>query len=441
MSPLDCETCDSLLIDLVERELDEARAAEVRAHADGCESCGRALVRLEGGRRAARELVRAEPPRLDAVMAAARAHAAEVRAAAATDGDPGREAPALGGPARAPETPWLDSVVRWLGSWATRPQVAMAALLVLMIGIGVFNLPQFRARDGASTDGALVEPDVRAELGPSALDPAAPLQLDVDPRTQRVALGTGEHVEDEDPSRDVRPTTTIAAPPDSPAAPPPSALAHAPARAETPASEVAQDTTAPEALAVTDVAPSDGIGRVEDGPLPELAAGTEQTAVVLAPPTPGAPAPSAGLGSTHRAPTTPRTAPSSDEVEPPSASPVGMLPAAIHRQARSLASGGHCDQAVPRYRTLLAEHPDYADAPVAMMELAECDRRLGRLDEADRWLARAEAFPSVSADARRARTRIAVEQRAVDRASSPSAAPSSTSERATAAPPDTASAY
>ena len=67
---LDCEGCEALLIDLVERELDETRAAEVRAHAGGCEACGLSLARLEGGRRAARELVRAEPPRLDAVMAA-----------------------------------------------------------------------------------------------------------------------------------------------------------------------------------------------------------------------------------------------------------------------------------------------------------------------------------------------------------------------------------
>lgn len=434
---LDCEACDALLIDLVERELDETRSAEVRAHAESCESCGRSLARLETGRRAARELVRAEPPRLDAVMAAARARAAEIRAAAVaeqarTESVPTPEAPTT--PTQKEES-WIDTALRWLGTWATRPQVAMAALLVLMVGIGVFNLPQFRSREGGDSDGALVEPDVRAEAAPSALDPADPLDLAVDPRTQRVALGGADHAEETtDLAHDERPTTTIATL-EEPSAERQGATTTHEAEHEAPAE---LDSLAQE-LAVADIAPSDGVGRVEDGPLPEVAtSAAEQAAVVLAPTPPTAPAPSAP----HVA-TTPRpTAPSYDEVEPPSTSVTGVLPAAIHRQAQALASAGHCDQAVPRYRSLLAAHPDYAEAPRAMIELAECDRRLGRLDDAERWLARAESFPSVSADARRLRTRVAAEQRAVDRAGASSSSGSSETRGAVAPPPDTAaSAY
>ena len=314
----------------------------------------------------------------------------------------------------------------------------MAALLVLMVGIGIFNLPQFRSREGADPDGALVEPEVRAELGRSALDPADPLELDVDPRTQRVALGSSEHAADPaEEARDERPITTIA----QAAAPSDERRAAAHLTHDTPQDQAA---AAPDelagALAVTDVAPSDGVGRVEDGPLPDVAASPEQPAIVMAP--------SAAPSAAPRAPSVPtaRSTPSSpayalDQVDPPSTSAALILPAAIHRQAQALATSGHCDQAVPRYRSLLAEHPDYADAPRAMIELAECDRRLGRLDDADRWLIRAESFPSVSADARRARVRIATEQRAVDHAGSSSSGASAAPDVRATTPPAAASSY
>jgi hypothetical protein len=426
----DCEACDALLIDLVERELDETRAAEVRAHAEGCEQCSRALARLEGGRRAARELVRAEPPRLDAVMAAARARAAEVRAAKAASEAPKTETEAAK-PAAAPppsEESWLDAMLRWLGSFATRPQVAMAALLVLMVGIGVYNLPQFRGTHGPDPDGDLVEPDIRAELGPSALEPAQPLPLQVDPRTQRVALGTeGEpSPEDVETTHDERPTTTIVPQPATE-----TEVAHAEVRPHHETDAVEPTRSADEGvLAQLDIAEGTGAGRVEDGPLPDLAGATgSSTAVVIAPSTspappppvspsisPAMPAPSSGLGRTASRPSTSATT-GDDMVAPPSTSPAAMMPAAILRQARALADAGHCDQAVPRYRTLLAEHPDMPEAPQAMLELAECDRRLGHLDEADRWLARAETFSSVSAEARRARVRVRAQRDALDHAS------------------------
>jgi len=283
-----------------------------------------------------------------------------------------------------------------------------------MVGIGVFNLPQFRPHPGDSAEGALVEPDLRAETSPSALAPAQPLDLAVD--GQRVALGTS------DGTRDERPTTTLAT-------------------AETTAHErEASDHRAPPAehatetqelergsageLAIAELAPSQTAGRVEDGPLPDVSAGAaEQQATVLAPSiATTSPAPT----SSARAPAMPRS--TYEEVEPPTTSLADVMPPAIHRQARALAAAGRCDEAVPRYRTLLADHPDYADAPRAMIELADCDRRLGRLDEAERWLSRAESFPSVSADARRARSRITAERRALDRPSAiDSLAPSAAS--------------
>ena len=119
------------------------------------------------------------------------------------------------------------------------------------------------------------------------------------------------------------------------------------------------------------------------------------------------------------APSAPRSSIRAEtEAEAPSTpSAVALLPNAIHRQARLLASAGHCAEAVPRYEALLRDHGDYADAPRAMLELGECQRRLGRLDAAAAWISRAERFASVSADARRARVRLETEAAASERAS------------------------
>ncbi|MFO0680594.1 MAG: tetratricopeptide repeat protein [Sandaracinus sp.] len=409
---LDCETCDALLIDLVLNELDEARAAEVRAHAASCESCTRALARLEGGRKAARELARVEPPRLDGVLAAARARAAEARAA--------RHAPAESMPAPAPAAPasagpsesWLDTTLRWLGGWASRPQVAMAAVLVLVLGIGLFNLPALRSHDELEGEGTLVEPSGQVALGPS-LDPAAPLEIDVDAQRQRVALRTEGESAQEVGARDVRPTTTVVAEATPTSADRPTTHADHGVREAT-SEERSSAADESSALAALVIPPSSGTGRVEDGVLPDITSETagSTTASVYGPGT--TPAPPA-MAPSRSGVTAPPPVPT-EEVEPGTPSPAGLLPAAIHRQARALASAGHCDQAIPRYRSLLTTHPDYADAPRAMIELADCDRRVGQLDEAARWLARAETFPSVSADARRERARLETARAASARA-------------------------
>jgi hypothetical protein len=428
---MDCETCDALLIDLVERELDEAKAAEVRAHASSCESCGHALARLEGGRRAAAELVRVAPPKLDAVLAAARAHvqAQAAEKARASEPSPVQAALPSSPPPAEPTEGLFDQIVRWLGSWAARPQVAMATMLLLMVGIGLWYVPQLRWQDRADPDGTIVEPDVHAEVGSPALVPAEPLDLDLDPRSRRVALGTGADEEvPAAPQGDERPHTEIAA-------------------TERPTHRSEAEPTAPpsladegsEAVAVMEIAPSTAVGRVEDGPLPDTTTPTTESAIVaqaetsrvaVAPTRPSAPAPTAS--------SSPRSL-QEGMARPDLPTADGLMPTAIYRQAQAQATSGHCDQAAPRLRALLAEHPEFADAPRAMLTLAECERRMGHLDRADSLLAQAEGYPSVSGEARRARARVQTAMRAAQgvQLDMEAADHATSTQRATTAPAET----
>lgn len=63
---------------------------------------------------------------------------------------------------------------------------------------------------------------------------------------------------------------------------------------------------------------------------------------------------------------------------------------------------------------LLTRHPRYSDAPRAMLELAECERRLGHLSSAETWLTRAARSPSVAREAERQLARVRAERRASD---------------------------
>src|SRR5687767_11220510 len=112
---MDCEKFDSYLMDELFEELDEVTHAAMKRHAEGCARC----AQLESGRRATMEVGRlplSEPSDdlEDRILAAA--FAAQQSEA------------------------WPKKLLRslsWAGSHAMRPQFAMAALLVLMLGASV----------------------------------------------------------------------------------------------------------------------------------------------------------------------------------------------------------------------------------------------------------------------------------------------------------------
>src|SRR5688572_3341680 len=123
---MNCETCESQLLDLLYGELDEPAAKEARAHLESCTACAGAFAKLGFARKAAAQLAQVEAPSSidDVVMRSARARARDFatshpRAAAAA------EAEGEGGLWR--------SIVRFLGGFAMGPQVAMATVFVLVV--------------------------------------------------------------------------------------------------------------------------------------------------------------------------------------------------------------------------------------------------------------------------------------------------------------------
>jgi TolA-binding protein len=126
---MDCEKFDQIIIDAVYDELDELTLAAAKRHADSCQHCQAAW----SGLRATRKI-----GILPLVEAPAGMEARIMKAA--------REAHR--------NLPWPKRVGRaisWAGNYAMRPQMAMAALLVLMLGASVTILRARPDRSAASS--------------------------------------------------------------------------------------------------------------------------------------------------------------------------------------------------------------------------------------------------------------------------------------------------
>src|SRR5262249_44788364 len=108
--------------------------------------------------------------------------------------------------ARQPERSFWAALAARLGTFLVGPQAAMAAVTVLMVGIGLYYFPRLRTHEPVQ-GGRTVDPDPTGEAGPSAeIEPAAPLDLRYDPRTRRIV-----------DARDVRPAPPTRPPSDQPA--------------------------------------------------------------------------------------------------------------------------------------------------------------------------------------------------------------------------------
>lgn len=176
---MNCQTCESQLLDLLYGELDEAAAAEARSHLDGCASCRGAFDKLGAVRRVVSQLPQEEPPSSidETVMRAARARARDVAASQPRAAEIDREG----------EGGLWRSIVRFLGSFAMGPQVAMAAVFLLVVGIGLWSLPQLQREDTPPEGGTVVEPETQGEVAPSAsLQPAEPIRVQLDPHVGRI---------------------------------------------------------------------------------------------------------------------------------------------------------------------------------------------------------------------------------------------------------------
>ncbi len=138
---MDCEKFDEHVIDALYEELDELTAAALKRHTDGCARCSA----ISSGLRSARDgaVLPLEEPSSDLEARILEAERTAQKHA-----------------------PWPRKLMRaaaWAGSHAMRPQLAMAALFMLVVGSSLLLL---RARPG--TVGAPVQITERGEPAPAA---------------------------------------------------------------------------------------------------------------------------------------------------------------------------------------------------------------------------------------------------------------------------------
>ena len=185
---MDCEKFDQILIDALYDELDELTLAAAKRHAEGCQRCQAAWSGLRATLKIG-VLPTVEPPASlepNVLQAAREAHG---------------------------NVPWPKRVGRaisWAGSYAMRPQTAMAAILVLMLGSSVIFVRRKPDRSGPSRV-SVTERGVPEQ----AADEMRPEKIGA-PRERAVTLGRSARRDDE---RQPSPGGPVAAAAPAPAAP------------------------------------------------------------------------------------------------------------------------------------------------------------------------------------------------------------------------------
>jgi hypothetical protein len=148
-STMTCERANQLITELVCGELGADEAASVRAHAESCARCGPELARFARVLAVAQELpMEAPAPAVEQRIMQAAREALSRRAGGAVAIDSGTPSGGI--------KAWLER----LGTWAMSPQVAMASVLLLVVGIGLYALPF--GEDGAPAALQLAQEPVSA---------------------------------------------------------------------------------------------------------------------------------------------------------------------------------------------------------------------------------------------------------------------------------------
>jgi hypothetical protein len=115
---MECEKFEPLLYDELYDELDELTSAAVKRHVSGCSRCASMLNGMRGTRQLVSLPVLDPPPDLAERIIAAEHDAQKVTAFRSQ----------------------CMRALSWAGSWAMRPQTAMAAVFLLMVGFGAVLL-------------------------------------------------------------------------------------------------------------------------------------------------------------------------------------------------------------------------------------------------------------------------------------------------------------
>jgi hypothetical protein len=182
---MDCEKFEPLLLDELYEELDELTSAGVKRHVSGCARCAGILNGMKATRRAAALPIMAVPIGLEERILAA-AKEAQKQANVVV-------------PFRAKASRALTVA----GRWAMRPQTAMAAVFLLMIGTSAFLIRSNPRATKESAVSVTVEGSpapVAQAAAPEAMDPnaaasahgpATPIYTRPPPPAATVAVGDG----------------------------------------------------------------------------------------------------------------------------------------------------------------------------------------------------------------------------------------------------------
>src|SRR3954469_12980624 len=128
---MDCEKYEPLLLDELYGELDEVTSAAVKRHVSGCARCASILNGMKSTRRLAVLPMLDLPDGLEDRILSSVKEAQKV----------------------VPIQSRASRALSWAGSWAMRPQTAMAAVFLLMIGTSAFFIRSRPSNDAAVSGG------------------------------------------------------------------------------------------------------------------------------------------------------------------------------------------------------------------------------------------------------------------------------------------------
>ena len=405
---MNCETCDSLLLDLLCGELDADVTAAMRVHMAECPACAGAMGRLDAaGRLAAHLPVAAAPRGPDAViLQAAEAAAARMRSM-------GPERPRVEGVGA---LTWISRLIRAIEA----PQVAMATVMLLVVATGLYYLPGLRPEP--LDEGSALRPDHSSEIGPPAADVPAPSATlePMAPTAQnkpvaepfaRVAdtLGEGDRAPTQAPTHGGVDRDDFAGDRTSGTRDEATSGGSESSAFERPVVAASGSTSAANAQAPRRY---DYRGESQQAPARSAAPAAATAARIQG----------NGMPAVAQDPAGDRLARSPSDIDAQEAEGAGppgtpdLVPAALLQLARSHRQNGACSQAVTHYRALLQRFPRYAGAPMAMMELADCQRQIGQWAQARTTLQQAERIQSSRGRARQELLRLDQMERAAGRA-------------------------
>jgi len=188
---MDCEKCEPLLLDELYEELDEVTSAAVKRHVSGCAHCGPILEGMRRARGLAALPMLEIPDGLeDRILASVKEAEKETQkvvplfgrgAEAAEHAAHSEHGTQHGTPSRAARA------LSWAGNWAMRPQTAMAAVFLLMIGTSAFVI---RSRHSSERAAAV---SVTEQGEPASPAPGGPDEHDsLDSKAAAAAHGANQ---------------------------------------------------------------------------------------------------------------------------------------------------------------------------------------------------------------------------------------------------------